>query len=366
MKIWVVVGTRPEVIKQVPLFWACQKQFGKDQVKLIGTGQHRELLLQALEHFGAKLDSNFEIMRPGQSLSKVAAAVLENFDEAIENERPDWIIVQGDTTTAAMAAIAAFHRKIKVAHNEAGLRSHDINNPFPEEANRKLISVIASLNFAPTNLAKTALINEGITPDLIHVTGNTGIDALMWTLHQKCPQTISTLVEEQASHNRKPVLLTAHRRENAGSVMDHWFQALESFFSRNPDLCLIYPTHPNNLAREYSYKYLQKLPNAVVTEPLSYLETTHLLKSCHFVVTDSGGIQEEAATLGIPTIVCRKTTERMEAVETGIAKLVDPEKIPEILSEMNWAKNNAISKLQYPFGRGDAAQKIASILAALA
>jgi UDP-N-acetylglucosamine 2-epimerase (non-hydrolysing) len=362
MKIWVVVGTRPEVIKQVPLYWACQEKFGKDNVKLIGTGQHRELLVQALEHFGATLDANFEIMKPGQSLSKVAAAVLERFDEALDKEMPDWVIVQGDTTTAAMSAIAAFHRKVKVAHNEAGLRSHDLSNPFPEEANRKLISAIADLHLAPTELARSALLREGIDPTKIHVVGNTGVDALLWTLKLPCPDSIQRLLEQQAAKKRRPVLLTAHRRENAGAVMDKWFQALRKFLASHPELCLVYPVHPNNLAREYTRRHLEDLDNVIITTPFSYLETAHLLRSCKFVVTDSGGIQEEAATLGIPTVVCRKTTERMEAVHAGIATLVDPDNIDVLIREMG--RNSSLTAPQplYPFGHGSSSPAIAKLL----
>jgi UDP-N-acetylglucosamine 2-epimerase (non-hydrolysing) len=362
MKIWVVVGTRPEVIKQVPLYWACQEKFGKANVKLIGTGQHRELLVQALEHFGVTLDANFEIMKPGQSLSKVAAAVLERFDEALDKEIPDWVIVQGDTTTAAMAAIAAFHRKVNVAHNEAGLRSHDLSNPFPEEANRKLISTIAGLHLAPTELARSALLREGIDPTKIHVVGNTGVDALMWTLKQHCPDSIKHLVEQQAAKKRLPVLLTAHRRENAGAVMDNWFQALRKFLVSHPELCLVYPVHPNNLAREYTHRHLEHLDNVIVTKPFSYLETAHLLRSCKFVVTDSGGIQEEAATLGIPTVVCRKTTERMEAVHAGIATLVDPDDIKSLIHAMEQATSTKILSSHYPFGNGQSGPLIASLI----
>lgn len=363
MKIWVVVGTRPEVIKQVPVYWACQNKFGPEKVKLIGTGQHKELLTQALTHFGAQLDANFDIMKPGQSLSKVAASVLERFDEALEKESPDWVIVQGDTTTAAMAALAAFHRKIKIAHNEAGLRSHDLQNPFPEEANRKIISSIADLHFAPTKIAHTALIKENVSPEAIEVVGNTGIDSLHWTLSKPTPKNIGNLLEEIQKNQAEPVLLTAHRRENAGYTMDQWFEELQKFFNDHKELYLVYPIHPNNLARPYAEKYLASLKNACLFEPFNYLETCHLLKSCRFVITDSGGIQEESATLGIPAVVCRKTTERPEGILAGRAKLVNTDNLHnEISAALEWAINLGRGPEQNLFGDGNAAKKIANIL----
>lgn len=367
MKIWIVVGTRPEVIKQIPVYWACQKVFGAPNVKLIGTGQHKELLAQALAHFGVQLDLNFEIMKPGQSLSKIAAAVMEKFDEALEMETPDWVIVQGDTTTAAMAALATFHKKIKIAHNEAGLRSYDLLNPFPEEANRKIISSVANVHFVPTELASSALIKENVNKKSIYCVGNPGIDSLYWTLNQKIPLRIESLLKDLENKKMSPVLMTAHRRENAGSTMDQWFEVLKDFFTKNSDLNLICPMHPNNLALDHAQKHLKNMSNVLLCEPFNYLETCHLLKASRMVVTDSGGLQEESATLGIPAVVCRKTTERMEGVLANRALLVDTDLISDSLPKaLNWAL--ATPKLEQNtqiFGDGFSGLRMAQTLASL-
>ncbi len=365
---WILVGTRPEVIKQVPLYFELVRRHGKDRVSLIGTGQHRELLDQALSHFGVRLDHNLEIMKPGQSLTDSSAQVLLGMNDLFQYHKPDWLIVQGDTTSAAMAAWAAFQSGVPVAHNEAGLRSYDLENPFPEEANRRLISIVAKIHFAPTELAKKALLKEGIDEKSVFVTGNTGIDALKWTLDQPRPRSIDFVMNSIRNQGLRPVLLTAHRRENSGS-MDGWFKALGEFLSVNPGYGLIYPLHPNHLARPAAEKHLRHLPQVHLVPALNYGETCHLLSACDLVVTDSGGIQEEAATLGIPTVICRKTTERMEAVEYGIARLAGTE-TDTILSVMNWAMNFAgKGSPHHPdsfpnsiFGNGQASVKIADLL----
>ncbi len=359
-----MVGTRPEVIKQVPLYRELKKRHGQDSVKLIGTGQHRELLDQALAHFGETLDLNLGIMRPGQSLADSAGAVLQGMNSLFETERPDWLIVQGDTTSAAMAAWAGFLNGVRIAHNEAGLRSYDLAHPFPEEANRKWISTIADLHFAPTDLAYRALVREGVEEAKIATVGNTGIDALLWTLSRERPGSINSLLESLKQDGLKPVLLTAHRRENR-AAMDQWFLALKNFLRINPDLGLVYPVHPNHLAKAAAEEHLSPLPQVRLLPALNYGETCHLLAECRMVVTDSGGIQEEAATLGIPTVICRHTTERREAVEAGIARLAGTE--PDtILSAMAWAKSvrprERMKGIRPVFGDGTAAIRISDHL----
>jgi UDP-N-acetylglucosamine 2-epimerase (non-hydrolysing) len=364
--IWILVGTRPEVIKQALVYMECVKSLGADRVALVGTGQHKELLEQALAHFDLKLDVNFEIMRPGQALSVSAAQVLADSDALLAEQAPKWIVVQGDTTSAAMAALAAFHRGVKVAHNEAGLRSYDLAHPFPEEANRRLISVVAALNFAPTEKARSALLKEGVDPSTILVTGNSGIDALLWTLERPAGARAKELLEKIQSQHRKPVLMTAHRRENHGDAVEKWFQAIARSLEKHQDLALIYPMHPNKMAQQAAEKYLSQNPAVHLIEPLDYNSTCHVLQNCCFVVTDSGGIQEEAATLGVPTVVCRNTTERSEALDAGIAKLTGLE-IDKILDGMEWAYNkgsNEERRRLNPFGDGRAAQRIAEELAA--
>jgi UDP-N-acetylglucosamine 2-epimerase (non-hydrolysing) len=335
-KYWILVGTRPEAIKQAPLFKSFVERFGADQVALIGTGQHRELLEQALAHFSLRLDHNLDIMEPDQSLTAASVAVLKGMDGLFRQHRPEWLVVQGDTTSAAMAGWAAFQHGVKVAHNEAGLRSYDLAHPFPEEANRRLLSVVAAIHLAPTERAREALLREGVKPEKIPVVGNTGIDALRYTLGLPTPPRAAGILADCAQAGLQPVLLTAHRRENQGEGMDRWFKALAQFLVKHPHVALIYPCHPNNSARAAADQHLAPLKQVFILPALDYGETCHLLARCWFVVTDSGGIQEEAATLGVPVVVCRKTTERMEAVDAGLARLAGTE-TESVLKVMEWA-----------------------------
>ena len=361
---WILVGTRPEVIKQVPLYFELVRRFGKEKVALVGTGQHKELLEQALSHFGVHLDFNLNIMKPNQTLSSSSAAVLEGLDELFLKSKPEWLIVQGDTTSAAMAAWAAFQSGVMVAHNEAGLRSYDLDHPFPEEGNRRHIAIVAKAHFAPTEMARQALLNEGVPAQNIFLTGNTGIDALKWTLEQHAPESISQLLKVVKDAGQKPVLLTAHRRENK-AAMDAWFETLAKFIVSNPELSLIYPIHPNHTAKPAAEKHLSHLKQVHMIPAIHYGETCHLLSECEFVITDSGGIQEEASTLGLPVVICRKTTERMEAVNEGVARLAgtDPDSIRK---SMQWAKNLGRPEKRgiqrNIFGDGFAAQRIADQL----
>jgi UDP-N-acetylglucosamine 2-epimerase (non-hydrolysing) len=368
--IWVIVGTRPELIKQVPLYRMLLNKFGKTSVGLIGTGQHRELLEQALTHFGEKLDVNLDLMQSGMRLGETSALIHKKIEEIIFESRPKLIIVQGDTTTAAMTAIAGFHNKVKIVHNEAGLRTYDNMNPYPEEANRRWIGNVADYHFPPTELAKEALLREGVDPSRIWVVGNTGIDAMMWTIKEKpCPADAQNMINSCNELGLKPVIVTAHRRENDATKMDSWFKSLSDFVNERKDIMLICPMHPNNRAMPSAQKYLGSNDRVWIGPPLDYGSLCHMLKECRFIVTDSGGIQEEAATMAIPTVVCRKVTERMEAVHAGIAKLAEPTDGAEILKAMKWAYehfNKPVKeriKIQHPFGSGDASVKIADILA---
>ncbi len=363
-KIWILVGTRPEVIKQVPVYEACVRRFGLENVAFVGTGQHRELLVQALDYFGHKLDENFDLMTPTQTLPGISAKVLERVGKAFEQDKPEWIVVQGDTTSAAMAAWAAFQSGVKVLHNEAGLRSYDLQHPYPEEANRRLISVVAQVHCVPTAKAKQALLSEGTRSDQIHITGNPGIDALRMALERKPSRELETLRAKVPTE--RLVLMTAHRRENRGDAVDQWFRGLREFLDAREDLSLIYPMHPNEMAREAFKKHLESSDRAILATPLPYGDTVHLLKSASWVVTDSGGIQEEATTLGMPVVVCRKTTERMEAVESGWSRLAGTE-TSGIMDAMAWADQRARElggkKSWLPiFGDGHAADRIAALV----
>ncbi|NDF13820.1 UDP-N-acetylglucosamine 2-epimerase (non-hydrolyzing) [bacterium] len=363
-RYWILAGTRREAIKQIPLYLELVRLHGRESVALISTGQHRELLEQVFHHFHVRADANLDIMRHGQGLTESSASILQGMNTLLRLSTPEWLIVQGDTTSASMAALAGFQHRVKIAHNEAGLRSYDLEHPFPEEGNRRLISGIASLHFAPTVRAKDALMGEGITEDSIHITGNTGIDALRWTLERPRPQSIDFVLRSIRSKGLRPVLLTAHRRENS-TAMDDWFRALAHFLRLNSHLGLIYPLHPNHLARAAAEKHLTSLPQAHLIAPLNYAESCHLLSECEVVVTDSSGLQEEAATLGIPTVICRKITERMEAVDQGLARLAGTD-ADSILSALAWA----VTQKRAPkaglchllYGDGQAAQKIGGLL----
>jgi UDP-N-acetylglucosamine 2-epimerase (non-hydrolysing) len=364
-KVWILVGTRPEAIKQAPLYKACRDTFGKDKVALIGTGQHRELLTQALKPFGVEMDVNLDIMKPGQTLSESAADVLSGMSKLFAAAKPEWLIVQGDTTSAAMAALAAFHHGVKVAHNEAGLRSYDLHHPFPEEANRKIVAVVADIHLAPTEKSRQALLKEGIPEEKIRLVGNTGIDALMEILSGPMPAQATALLDQCVKLGGSPVFLTAHRRENQSSRVDEWFAALARFVQSHKNIVLVYPMHPNNIGRAAAEKHLKPLDRVILTDPLDYPSTCHLLSRSRFTVTDSGGIQEEASTLGVPVVVCRETTERQEAVEAGLARLAGTD-TQRILDAMEWAYNEGTPgkarPQKWPFGDGKSSHRIAQIL----
>jgi UDP-N-acetylglucosamine 2-epimerase (non-hydrolysing) len=365
-KIWVLVGTRPEVIKQAPVYIACREQFGPDAVALIGTGQHRELLDQALAHFDLELDEDLGIMREGQTPTSSAAAILSGLEPLLLSDPPEWIVVQGDTTSAAMAAWAAFHAGVRVGHNEAGLRTYDLAQPFPEEANRKLISVVADEHFAPTEHARRALLAEGCADERIHVTGNPGIDALRMTLAKPQPPRVTELLEDSAYEGREIVLMTAHRRENRGKGMDEWFATLRDWLEQHLDLDLVYPMHPNRAGYAAAVEHLDRRPQVRLIEPLDYAETCHLLRHSRFTITDSGGIQEEGATLGVPVVVCRRVTERPEAVDVGAAYLASTDAAPLRLG-LDWAYEHSATRdrdtFDPIFGDGQAGPRIARLLA---
>jgi UDP-N-acetylglucosamine 2-epimerase (non-hydrolysing) len=362
--IWVMVGTRPEAIKQVPLFHELEKSLGKKRVALIGTGQHRKLLDDALDFFKTNLDANFNLMRPEDDLVETYSRVLSKMGEYLRKYRPRLLIVQGDTTSAAMAAWAAFLQNIVVFHNEAGLRSHNNAHPFPEEVNRKIISLVAEKHFVPTQLAQKNLEKEGINKKDIHLVGNTGIDSLFYALKKTPSKLIENLMNDLSLKKLKCILLTAHRRENKGDGMAHWFCALRKFIDGHKDLALIFPMHPNQLAQMEVEKYLKGHERVYIMEAINYGDCCHILANCHFVVTDSGGIQEEGSTLGKPVVVCRQTTERQEAVIANRAFLAGTS-VNGIIEGMNWALDLAnsegpVHKKFNIFGDGHASQKISS------
>lgn len=323
MRILFVFGTRPEAIKLAPVIreLSSSQNF---QCKICVTGQHRELLAQVLSLFELVPDWNLEIMRPDQNLAYLTGAALSGVGEILNSFRPDRVIVQGDTTTTFAAALAAFYHQIPVAHIEAGLRTHDIYAPWPEEVNRRLVSHIADLHFAPTVRARDNLLHEGIQDERIVVTGNTGIDALLWVsarLDTRAElRSRAEAIIGQSCDGKQLILMTGHRRESFDGGLARIFDAVARIALRS-DVRIVFPVHPNPNVR-HAIEPLRRRQNVLLVEPVDYPELVFLLKRCHFVVTDSGGIQEEAPSFGKPVLVTREATERPEAMELGLAKLV--------------------------------------------
>ena len=364
MKLLFVFGTRPEAIKLAPVFLELSGRPSFD-CKICVTGQHREMLTQVLDLFELRPDWNLDLMRPNQDLAYLTGAVLSGVGEVLDAFRPDRVIVQGDTTTTFAGALAAFYHRIPVAHVEAGLRTDNIYSPWPEEVNRRLVTHIADLHFAPTARARENLQREGVGCDRIFVTGNTGIDALLRiaALLDKRPDLRSRCAAVLPAHftGRRIILMTGHRRESFDGGIARICRAMARIADRG-DTAIVFPVHRNPNVRQ-AIKPLRRHPNVLLTEPVDYPELVFLLKRCHFVVTDSGGIQEEAPSFGKPVLVTRETTERPEAMELGLAKLVGTDK--ELLfSQMTALLDDPdaysrMSQVANPYGDGRASCRIA-------
>lgn len=364
----VIFGTRPEAIKLFPVVRAMQATPGLT-VRTCVTAQHRGLLDQVLAIAGLTPDIDLDLMEPGQSLDRLTARLLTGLGEVMDAERPDRVVVQGDTATAMVGALTAYYRKVPVAHVEAGLRSGDIYQPWPEEVNRRIVAPIADLHFAPTETAAAALRRESIDPATIHVTGNTVIDALHWTRERIAadPALASGLDPVAARFaGKRIVLVTTHRRENFGGGMEEIARAIGRIAER-PDVAVLFPCHPNPNVVSVMDAMLGDRPNVARIEPLDYPNFIRALDLCHIVLTDSGGVQEEAPALGKPVLVMRETTERPEGVEAGTAKLVGPH-ADRIVSEISTllddkAAHQAMARAHNPFGDGHAAARIARVVA---
>lgn len=357
-KIMVVFGTRPEAIKLAPVIKELQKR-NPLGVVTVATAQHRSLMDQVLNFFGIKPDFDLDIMKPNQDLVYTTNACLSGLNILLTEIMPSMLVVQGDTTTAFATALAGFYHKIPVAHVEAGLRTETKYSPFPEEMNRRLISNLTDLHFAPTQAAKTNLIREGINAESITVTGNTSIDALLWGSQKELTGPITT----ENTSSSKSILLTIHRRENFGTPVLNIFSAVRTFAQRHPDYQIIYPVHPNPNIKKLAETSLRDIPNIILTDPVDYSQMLYLMKNSHFILTDSGGIQEEAPTLGKPVLVLRESTERPEAVEAGCAQLVGshPElifRMMEALADDTSGLYRNMSQKGNPFGDGNASKAI--------
>ncbi|BCL37356.1 non-hydrolyzing UDP-N-acetylglucosamine 2-epimerase [Nostoc sp. MS1] len=359
-RVCIILGTRPEAIKLAPVIQAFQKSPDFD-LQVILTGQHREMVEQVMQLFNLKADYDLEIMQPQQSLSDITCRSLRGLEELFIKSKPDLILVQGDTTTAFAASLAAFYQKIPVGHVEAGLRTDDLFNPYPEEANRRLISQITQLHFAPTTLAVENLQRSGVLGE-IHLTGNTVIDALLYVAANAPACNVTGL-----NWNEYRVLLaTVHRRENWGEPLQAIAQGFLQILDKFPDTALLLPLHRNPTVREPLQALLGNHPRVFLTEPLDYGELVGAIGRSHFLLTDSGGLQEEAPSLGKPVLVLRETTERPEAVTAGTAKLVgtDSQTIASAASELlsNPVAYNTMANAINPFGDGHAAERILNIV----
>ena len=368
MKVAVVFGTRPEAIKLFPVIHALRARDHVD-VRVIVTAQHRGLLDQVLEIAGIKPDVDLDVMTPNQTLDGLTAKLIVDLGQAFDAEKPDRIVVHGDTLTTMVASLAAYYRKIPVAHVEAGLRSGDIYHPWPEEVNRRVVACVADMNFAPTRTAADALLRENRDAASIHVTGNTVIDALLATRERIVAMpALAAGLDELAERfaGKRIIAVTSHRRENFGGGMEAIARSIADIAAR-PDVAVIFPVHPNPNVRPIMEGVLGGLPNVAMIEPLDYPHFVRLLDLCHLVLTDSGGVQEEAPSLGKPVLVMRETTERPEGVAAGTAKLVGTDRgriVHEVLSLLDdKAAYRAMARAHNPFGDGLASQRIAAIVA---
>ncbi|GGB54814.1 non-hydrolyzing UDP-N-acetylglucosamine 2-epimerase [Blastomonas aquatica] len=363
-RIMVIFGTRPEAIKLFPVIAALKEADGLEPIVLV-TGQHREMLDQVLEIAGLVPDHDLALMQPGQSLDEISARLLTGIGGVLDSEKPDMVIVQGDTATAMCGALAAYYRKLPVAHVEAGLRSGNIYHPWPEEVNRKIIGGFADLHFAPTETAAHALRREAVADDKILVTGNTVVDALHWVTARLAedPSRAAVIAPVEARFAGKRIIgVTTHRRENFGSGMDDIAHAIRDLAARD-DVAIIFPVHLNPQVRAAMLPILVGLDNVALLEPLDYLNFTRLLQIADLMLTDSGGVQEEAPALGKPVLVMRDTTERPEGVVAGTAKLVGTDRATIVAEATRLLDDStayaAMAQAHNPFGDGHSSGRIA-------
>ena len=355
-----VFGTRPEAIKMCPLVNELKKRKSLQTIVCV-TGQHRQMLDMVLDAFDVTPDYDLSIMKDKQTLFDVTSNILNNISDVLKQERPDIVLVHGDTSTTFATALACFYLQIPVGHVEAGLRTYDIYSPYPEEFNRQAVSIISKFNFAPTELSEQNLLKEGRDPENIYVTGNTAIDALKTTVRKNY-----THPELEWASGSRLIMITAHRRENLGEPMRHMFKAIRRVMDEHLDVKAIYPIHMNPVVRETANEYLGNDDRIHIIEPLDVLDFHNFLSRSYLILTDSGGIQEEAPSLGKPVLVMRDTTERPEGIAAGTLKLVgtDEETIykefSRLLSDID--EYEAMSKASNPYGDGHACERIADIL----
>lgn len=359
-KVMLVFGTRPEAIKMCPLVNELKKRENVDTIVCV-TGQHRQMLDQVLEAFNVVPDYDLSIMKDKQTLFDVTVNILERIKTVLEDVKPDIVLVHGDTSTTFVTALACFYLQIPVGHVEAGLRTYNIYSPYPEEFNRQVVGIISQYNFAPTELSKKNLLNEGKKEETIYVTGNTAIDALQTTVKSEYSHP-----ELEWAKDSRLILITAHRRENLGEPMKNMFRAIRRVMDEHPDVKAIYPIHMNPVVRETANSILGGDDRIHIIEPLDVLDFHNFQARSHLILTDSGGIQEEAPSLGKPVLVMRDTTERPEGIAAGTLKLVgtDEDVIYRNFTELLDDKEayNAMAHAANPYGDGHACERIADIL----
>ena len=359
MKIMCTVGTRPEAIKMAPVILALKEQSWAE-VRVLATAQHRHMLDQVMNFFGIVPDIDLNIMKPNQTLTELTARLLLELDKVLLEEKPDVVLAQGDTTTVFAMSLACFYRRIPFGHVEAGLRTWDMQNPFPEEANRVLAGRLTKWHFAPTQSSKDNLLREGIANQDITVTGNTVIDALLMTAAKDLTLGI------ELDDSKRLILVTSHRRENFGAPFKNICRALKTLAERNQDVQILYPVHPNPNVKDIAYEMLSEVPNIILCDPLDYSPFIAAMKKSYLIISDSGGVQEEAPALGIPVLVLRDETERPEAVDMGVVKLVGPN-YDLILNEAQRLLDDpqaykAMARGVSPYGDGKGAQRIVEVL----
>jgi len=354
-----VVGTRPEAIKMAPVVLALKRETAFD-VRVLAAAQHRHMLDQVLIFFGIEPDIDLDIMRPNQALTTLTARLLLDLDDVLLAEKPDVVLAQGDTTTVMTVALTCFYHRIPFGHVEAGLRTWDMQNPFPEEANRLIAGRLAYWHFAPTEYSRQNLLREGVSDSDIVVTGNTVIDALLMTAARDVEVGIPL------NDKRRLVLVTSHRRENFGEPFRNICRALRTLADHNSDVQLLYPVHPNPNVKDMAHEMLGDCSNIILCDPLNYAPFIAAMKRAYLIISDSGGVQEEAPALGKPVLVLRDETERPEAVEMGVVKLVGPnyarivEEVQRLLDDE--AAYRAMAKGVSPYGDGEAAERIVKVL----
>jgi UDP-N-acetylglucosamine 2-epimerase (non-hydrolysing) len=364
MKVLSVFGTRPEAVKMAPIVRLLQQTTGVES-RVCVTAQHRQMLDQVLELFQIKPNYDLDLMRENQSLASISASIFIHLDPVLMDFQPDWVLVVGDTTTVVTTSQLAYYRRIKIGHVEAGLRTHNKWHPFPEEINRRIATVIADLHFAPTTWSQGNLLHEGVDEKTIVVTGNPVIDALNFVAKQEEPSEITTLLNQLGSQTRKLILVTAHRRENFGQPFENICYSIKELASRD-DVDVVYPVHLNPKVQEPVNRILKGIPHVTLLPPLDYLPMVHLMKHAKLILTDSGGLQEEAPSLGVPVLVLRETTERPEGVEAGTLKLIGTE-TSQIIREATRLLDDPVAYAEMaravnPYGDGHAAERIIEAL----